>query len=392
MRHNYFQAIDKFKSAGFDVTKWLIDQIEMGYDLSIDYLKSGLPQILNENASEICVNCYLHKIQKMHLPEGFYRDIFKYACDQKKECIFCQVSNDEDKYAEEIDKIDDQNEKVLSDSLLALKSMKFQYSPYVIIQFKNSIDPPIPRSLLNYIIDNANHRILLKLYKTCKYFYIREKTLLCNFIYISQIYSRTFVKSACFANFEDFNSPNIRMFCSGTSLQLHCDKIPDLATKCLPKLCTCSLKCLVIGSQKLSVDEFKLLINGGKIEQADLQYTEIVKSDETILSIEELIKMLPNVVDILIRPTNEMYTFETAYELSKMDRNEKFESFKIYKIPEILELGLFEKFLKKNLMPKAILGLKVDNSVGDDFRQEMNIFFRMLSLHWEPIYEAPIFV
>uniref|UniRef100_A0A914XVX3 Uncharacterized protein n=1 Tax=Panagrolaimus superbus TaxID=310955 RepID=A0A914XVX3_9BILA len=139
------------------------------------------------------------------------------------------------------------------------------------------------------------------------------------------------------------------------------------------------------------MQEFLMIIENGKLEQVRLRDVRIFKDDENILVIEEIVELLPTAVDVAFNQVfPEMYTPETAQNLAFLDRSMiKFESFELAQIPQNFDISMFGLFLKANMIPKAFITLRLQQNIGEIFRNEFQHFCETIKLDWDPIYEAP---
>uniref|UniRef100_A0AC35G2H6 Uncharacterized protein n=1 Tax=Panagrolaimus sp. PS1159 TaxID=55785 RepID=A0AC35G2H6_9BILA len=386
MRLKYSEAIKKYSSKGFNVLQWRLDQLE--YEVDFISGEIGLPALkkfLKDDCSNsICRECFEAKNQQFFKGQLSYNKTSTFAFWKKKkevlECCLCEFGKPKDENVEE-NETEVEKEMCFRKSLAAIRTRTIKFHPIVKIFFHDSFDPPLPRSIFQYIIKTANHEILSKLYAIAKYFYIKQRILLCFRIQISSsIPTEAFLEKALFTNAKILLKSPVKKYCCGTTLafQDSSSNQKNLLSKCLPKLCCCSLTHLIIHGQNLSIDEFKVLLSNGKMEQVELKEVRIFKENEKMLKIEEIIEMLPTVIDLTINTkSRQMFTPNSARNIAILDRNEKkFESFRLY---------------HGHMQPRGYLRLKLRENVNDQFRLAYKHFLSTIKNHWTPSYQGPQF-
>uniref|UniRef100_A0AC34GSV8 Uncharacterized protein n=1 Tax=Panagrolaimus sp. ES5 TaxID=591445 RepID=A0AC34GSV8_9BILA len=398
MQEKYSATTFKFLKLGYDVSKWLFDQAKLEYDFGSKELgKAQMKSMLLK--LDICEECF-GKSNKRLFNNELKRDkevtnswfsMFLECKEKKHRCCVCPnvISVNNESMFHYNDKADrDQYFYSLREAQYVINR---SYKPIIKLQFHDSLRPPIPKSIFNYIIENANHHeVLAQLYKTCKYFFVKKLILICHQLYVSKSFEETFIKNSCATNFSTLlKHPFIEKFCCKI-LIFHDWKIRTYLSASFSKICFCSLTCLRIGGQNLTMEEFLLIINGGKLEQVKLKDIQIYKADGNLLVIEEIIKLLPSVVELSLKSSlPQMYTSETAQKLAELDRSTKFESLELDQIPEGFEFYSFGVFLKKNLIPKADITLRLRPNIDQNFVREFEQFCKTTKSEWNRIYEAP---
>uniref|UniRef100_A0A914Y8W3 Uncharacterized protein n=1 Tax=Panagrolaimus superbus TaxID=310955 RepID=A0A914Y8W3_9BILA len=310
MRLKYSDAITKYQKQGCNVLSWLLDQVQFEVDF-ISPPELGLAQLkrfLKDKCSGfICRECFEAKNQEYFNGQLNYKQAKVGFLRKKKEifeCFICDENSKNEfmKNCGEMDDADVGKEIVFRKSLAVLRSTAIKFHPTVTIQFHDSLDPSLPRSIFQYILQNANHQLLSKIYATAKYFFVKQQILLCYRIQISSTSIITFMEQALFTNAKTLLQLPVKKYCCGTTLTFSSDD-KGLLSKCLPKLCFCSLTNLIIDGQNLCLDEFMTLLSGGKMEQLSLKEVRIFKEkNEKIMKIEEIFQVLPpTVTDLSIK-------------------------------------------------------------------------------------------
>uniref|UniRef100_A0A914Y4L3 F-box domain-containing protein n=1 Tax=Panagrolaimus superbus TaxID=310955 RepID=A0A914Y4L3_9BILA len=262
------------------------------------------------------------------------------------------------------------------------------YKPIIKLQFRDSLQPPIPVSILDYIIENTNHEVLAKLYKTCKYFFVKKLILFCHQLHVCKSSPQTFVKNSCVTPFLTLlKHPFIEKFCCQI-LIFHDSENRNYLSASLSKICFCSLKCLQIGGQDLTMEEFLMVIDGGKLRQVNLENVQIFKCNGNIMFVEEIVELLPTVVALALRHNfAQMFTERTAQTLASLNRSTKFESFELDQIPGDFAIFFLEKFIKNNMAPKARIKIRLNPNAN--LNLELRFFCNAVVYKWRPVYEAP---
>lgn len=169
--------------------------------------------------------------------------------------------------------------------------------------FKNS--SPQNFSFINpvirYILDNANHILLRKLYQSCKYFYAKKQVPICfrfetgiphdsirNFKYDGE----TFQSALSFENYnmlEMYNSTTVFR-----SFNYECNDYRMLSS-IISRLYRCDAKYISISDQNLYFDEFEFLIGHGNVIKLDCQNVKIEYSENQPATLEDIMVLLPNI-------------------------------------------------------------------------------------------------
>uniref|UniRef100_A0A914Q917 Uncharacterized protein n=1 Tax=Panagrolaimus davidi TaxID=227884 RepID=A0A914Q917_9BILA len=163
----------------------------------------------------------------------------------------------------------------------------------------------LPGPQIFYILNNADHRMLRKLFASCKYFFVKHPTPICYVLFMAD--DQTFFEKE---NLELSPLSNQIMFVKKTfitgSIQVYpgdmnlSDDDPGrlFISSLIPHLFRCEAKYLLIFNQSLSFDEVKFLIAHGNVVEFHLPKSKILDENGQYVHLEEIMKYLPNIEEL----------------------------------------------------------------------------------------------
>uniref|UniRef100_A0A914Z0E2 Uncharacterized protein n=1 Tax=Panagrolaimus superbus TaxID=310955 RepID=A0A914Z0E2_9BILA len=131
----------------------------------------------------------------------------------------------------------------------------------------------------------------------------------------------------------------------------------------------------------IKAKEFNFLTNEGKIEVLNLVLCEI----DGLLSIDEIIKRVPNAYHISISPSYISPT--TSQNLAKLKQQQKIKVLELFTIDVLIDIGDFWDFLQENLDPKSKITL-----IYSFYIRSIEFFevLKQMIQCWEPFDERPL--
>uniref|UniRef100_A0AC34F6N5 Uncharacterized protein n=1 Tax=Panagrolaimus sp. ES5 TaxID=591445 RepID=A0AC34F6N5_9BILA len=308
MQMQYSEAIKKY-DANFHVFRWECDQEEFFWDF--ETRENGCPKLhklLQTAPNCICEACFDEKNAKYFGDKldkteygksgGFLSKLLKKnkkKNDAKVEnCLLCYGTlKTDDIDLKDGDEADEKPKKRCKEYQKAIN-----FHPVVEIKFSSPFEEehpsPLPTPIFQYIVRNANEKVLSKFYECSKYFFAVRRHLICGSIFVG-VFSPEFVRKLYYTNVEALTNLQVKKICCGTNLVYYDKTSRSSLSPLISKLCFCSLVNVVLVNQDLTIAEFNLIIGGGKLEQIDLDKTAIFNEDGSYLVVEEIIEKLPHV-------------------------------------------------------------------------------------------------
>uniref|UniRef100_A0AC35F225 Uncharacterized protein n=1 Tax=Panagrolaimus sp. PS1159 TaxID=55785 RepID=A0AC35F225_9BILA len=251
---------------------------------------------------------------------------------------------------------------------------------------------PFKPNLMHYILKSANAYILHSLFKSCKWFYLKNPVTICyklrptyqkmNHLNGIQIKGQSIFIPDC------FSLPKLleNIFIA-TSFTLLGNSFPNI----LPLIYRCTVKYIKLADQILSAEELELLIGHGNV--LELYFLEVKDSSDNYLILENLLKMVPKIKNFTI------YGIQCTPESSKIIRDlpfkNKIERFGLTGIKStVLEPKGFAEFIKKNIWSNGKLEFEFtlsDESADSvkNFKETVNAF---IEENWKNEKQKPKFV
>uniref|UniRef100_A0AC35GXI6 DUF38 domain-containing protein n=1 Tax=Panagrolaimus sp. PS1159 TaxID=55785 RepID=A0AC35GXI6_9BILA len=149
--------------------------------------------------------------------------------------------------------------------------------------------------IIRYILENANHQVLRKLFSSCKYFYFKRQTPICYRLETgsSESYNGETLFLRHLSNQDLFVK---KMFFTG------CIKVDwagqpgeTFMANLIPRLSQCHAKYIYLRIQSLTFNEFEFLIGHGGVVEIDVLGCQIKDENNDYVHLEEITKFLPNI-------------------------------------------------------------------------------------------------
>uniref|UniRef100_A0AC35F114 Uncharacterized protein n=1 Tax=Panagrolaimus sp. PS1159 TaxID=55785 RepID=A0AC35F114_9BILA len=149
--------------------------------------------------------------------------------------------------------------------------------------------------IIRYILENANHQVLRKLFSSCKYFYFKNQTPIC---YRLQAYSReAYENESLFLRHSSNQDLFVKkMFITGI-IKVFRTKRDDetFMANLISRLSHCHAKYIVLEAQNLTFIELEFLINHGGVVELNVIGCQIKDENNEYVHLEEITKFLPNI-------------------------------------------------------------------------------------------------
>ena len=165
----------------------------------------------------------------------------------------------------------------------------------------------LPRPLIPYILQTADHKILRKLFASCKYFYARKRTPICYALRVSNKFAkdpfndRLFKKETLYISEKPENLVVVQKFYVSTCVYAVFRPLADPRSfsQLISKLHRCDAKYinLVGPEQSLSLEEFKFLVGHGNVSILNFMGS-IVDSENNLIPLEDITALVPKVQEL----------------------------------------------------------------------------------------------
>uniref|UniRef100_A0AC35GN49 Uncharacterized protein n=1 Tax=Panagrolaimus sp. PS1159 TaxID=55785 RepID=A0AC35GN49_9BILA len=244
----------------------------------------------------------------------------------------------------------------------------------------------LPGPQIFYILNNADHRMLRKLFASCKYFFVKHPTPIC--YGLSKRYQTSFKKE----NLDLSRLSNPIMFVKNTfitgrivavrrnTVKLSANDPERLfISSLIPHLFRCEAKYLSIVDQSLSFDEVKFLISHGNVVEFCLPDSTILDECGQYVHLEEIMKYLPNVEELVL--PNIKVNSETGHALTKLKFNSRIFIFSIWAIfGDPFDENEFLKFVKANRDDKLDLEMSFNEEFNREFEAKLWMIMKCLAV------------
>uniref|UniRef100_A0A914YN43 Uncharacterized protein n=1 Tax=Panagrolaimus superbus TaxID=310955 RepID=A0A914YN43_9BILA len=169
------------------------------------------------------------------------------------------------------------------------------------------------QTFINYIFDNANPEQKQKLLVLCKFFFLQNPIQICYKFIVQQMLDQSlinFCQNSVTVDPTYLQKANFTKICISTVFNFTvCDNHTALSAF-IPKILKCSAKFVTIRCQKLTLDEIKVIIGDGNVEEILLQKVDIFdKINQRNVPIEEILELTPK----LKKLTLPSYPVTTAF-------------------------------------------------------------------------------
>ena len=232
----------------------------------------------------------------------------------------------------------------------------------------------LPEALAFYIAQNPlSPKLYNKLIKLCKYFWLNNPIITLNCL-------------DCYPQYElgDWHAGGVNGFRNKSQMKMEnvneklwiCEALfvnggqsESLASSIIPKIYRCDLTYMDLSSQMITFADFKLLVSSGSLFDLTLGQTIVKNADGSIVPIEKLIELLPNLrsfsyLNVSDDEGLQTITSETAANLVVVPHFPQIESFKIYGVPESFDIDAFFETPKVSNLNSACFQSIITNLIG----------------------------
>uniref|UniRef100_A0A914PMX7 Uncharacterized protein n=1 Tax=Panagrolaimus davidi TaxID=227884 RepID=A0A914PMX7_9BILA len=230
-----------------------------------------------------------------------------------------RVLNINENYGDEILQSENEPFVIVENAMMDLGKLSKEFFENSSPQNFSFINP-----VIRYILDNANHILLRKLYQSCKYFYAKKQVPICfrfetgipldsirNFKYDEETFQLALP-------FENYNM--LEMYYITTVFRSFNNEWNDcrMLSNIISRLYRCDAKYILISDQNLYFDEFKFLIGHGNVIKLDCQNVKVKYSENEPVALEDIMALLPNIK--ILQKANCLTFFFLAFTKSKKSR------------------------------------------------------------------------
>uniref|UniRef100_A0A914PK05 Uncharacterized protein n=1 Tax=Panagrolaimus davidi TaxID=227884 RepID=A0A914PK05_9BILA len=251
----------------------------------------------------------MHEHGPVHLP---WENLFEFEKS-------CGMEEAEDQYFS-LEEADDTQSSDEEDLLPFDKSICLLFYDTCVYQ-----EFALPGPIVLYVLKNAGHRVLRKLFASCKWFFAKQPTPICRRLRTGsrEIYKDESLTLKRYSKKELFPKKLYitgNIFC-GTQFHYESTALIDF----LPKFYRCEAKFISLPSNiHLSFDELKSLIGHGSVVKLDI-YRSILKDEKNeCVALEKIMEFLPNIEELNL--SNVKMTKETPHALTSIKFYSKFNS------------------------------------------------------------------
>ena len=209
----------------------------------------------------------------------------------------------------------------------------------------------LPEALVFYMAMNpSSPEAYHKLIRCCKYFWLKNPVITLSSLhhFHDSIFWKTLVINGILLQenqnlkIENLNEKLWYYW----SLTIFDERNQLAASSFIPRIYRCDLRYLSLGYQTVSIGEFVKFTSSGTLESLDLYRTTVKNGDGTIVPIEKLIELLPNLQAIYYENVSgedglHTITSETAASLVAIPHFPKMKIFSLYEIPESFDFEAF---------------------------------------------------
>uniref|UniRef100_A0AC35EUT2 Uncharacterized protein n=1 Tax=Panagrolaimus sp. PS1159 TaxID=55785 RepID=A0AC35EUT2_9BILA len=200
--------------------------------------------------------------------------------------------------------------------------------------------------IIRYILENANHQVLRKLFSSCKYFYFKKQTPICYRLHVCS--REAYENESLFLRHSSNQDLFVKkMFITGgISVDPTRPHDETFMANLIPRLSHCHAKYIDMWYQNLSFFELKFLIEHGGVFELQMPNCELRDSNNDYVALEEITKYLPN-IKVLGLPRVKS-TANTGNVLSSQKFNSKIVNIYIHICGEQFNIDEFLKFVIAN--------------------------------------------
>uniref|UniRef100_A0A914QKZ6 Uncharacterized protein n=1 Tax=Panagrolaimus davidi TaxID=227884 RepID=A0A914QKZ6_9BILA len=232
----------------------------------------------------------------------------------------------------------------------------------------------LPGPIIRYVLKNAGHRVLRKLFASCKYFFNKQPTPICHRLLTGP---REIYKDESLTLKEDSKEESFpkKLYITGN---MFCGSRFAPWIDFLPKFYRCEAKFICLPSNiHLAFDELKFLIGHGGVIHLNI-YCCILKDEKNEdVALEKIMEFLPNIEGLILN--NVKITEETPHALTRMKFNSKFRNINIALISGVpFDAVEFLKFLIVNKMNEPYQSFRGDFTFCKEFNAHFVQMFKKL--------------
>uniref|UniRef100_A0A914YKC4 Uncharacterized protein n=1 Tax=Panagrolaimus superbus TaxID=310955 RepID=A0A914YKC4_9BILA len=209
---------------------------------------------------------------------------------------------------------------------------------------------PFPYFIMNYLLKNPKSPdTLLKLYKSCKYFYLKQQILIVSgeFIPGDNGTSLTY-KAELKKDISKLKKVHIWL---NNDMMLR----NSLSRFNFSQIYRSTIKYLCLHEMTLQMNEFKLLVAENCVEKTILYKSDVKDANAQNVSIDVILQLLPNLQNLLYINENEKFGLETLQKLKQIKFNQKFHKIAVQlrNVSETFDSKLFFQFILQNVSSEA---------------------------------------
>jgi hypothetical protein len=260
--------------------------------------------------------------------------------------------------------------------------------------FENPVNQTFdfPSTIMHYIWQEMTSDIYVKLLKTCKYFYLKERI---SVIRIACITTRDYHLSSDDSSFSKstfFPLPHLHKIWFTNSLSVYSDDSfsSDLLSKTCKKIYKCTVTELCLMTQTITENEFNILVSPEFLLSIALIETSIMKSNGDKLNCEEIMQKIPKAIEVELQDIS--ITSETFSKISNFSRLNKLRTFHlnphIHDHCLIFDTKAFTEFVKRCAAPKADFDLHFEYQNKTRLAKDTDEMEQFL-MTWIPFDEKP---
>uniref|UniRef100_A0AC34G3G2 F-box domain-containing protein n=1 Tax=Panagrolaimus sp. ES5 TaxID=591445 RepID=A0AC34G3G2_9BILA len=227
----------------------------------------------------------------------------------------------------------------------------------------------LPKPLVLYVLDHANHRLLRNLFNSCKFFFDKKSTPICYRLEESTSIKSYFDQETLMLK----DVENLELFLNKThvttSIECPYKQSMNFISNIIPRLSKCEAKYLNLCGQNVTFKELKFLIQHGGVLRLSITHGEIKEEKNELVDYVKIMEYLPNVKKLAL-PLVKYYANSTN-DLMAQKRNKKFSRFYLSICGEPFDPHEFRKFIIENRDKKLDVCLRFDISFDPDFVQNM---------------------
>uniref|UniRef100_A0AC35GSD3 DUF38 domain-containing protein n=1 Tax=Panagrolaimus sp. PS1159 TaxID=55785 RepID=A0AC35GSD3_9BILA len=219
------------------------------------------------------------------------------------------------------------------------------------IEHVENVELGFPEPILYYLKKNANPKLLLKLMKSSKrHFSFKEFPFFeVHFLKIDKTTWKYYDRKSDEIKDLDLNSLSKPLLWISNGIECCTEQRNPFIGKLLSKTFICDIRYFRVVGRNITLSQLKFINSKNNIENFTLYNSHVHCYFGTIVSIDRVLKFLPNVKTFLWFFTREMIptiNSKTTKKLIEALNPTKLQSFSLMNIPETFDFKLFKKFMK----------------------------------------------